>query len=58
MKRRRGREIPPFWVSFALHSPKNGIEYLTPCKIIILRDKLIPQWFFSILTLTYPPPPP
>ena len=44
----------PFWGLFAQHTPRHDIGCLTPCKIIILRDKMIPKLFiFSPLT---PPP--
>ena len=34
---------PPFWGSFAEHTPTSGIGCLTPCKIIILGHKALPQ---------------
>ena len=39
---------PPFfyWGSFAQHTPRHDIGCLTPCKIIIMPDKAIPQWIF------------
>ena len=43
IKRRCGRCIPPFWGSFAYHTPRYGFCRLTPCKIIILGQKIITQ---------------
>ena len=37
---------PPFLGSFAQHTPRHDIGCPTPCKIIILPNKTIPQWIF------------
>ena len=34
---------PPFLGSFAYHTPRYGTGCPTPCKIIILGEKMIPQ---------------
>ena len=34
---------PPFWGSFAYDTPMYGTGCPTPCKIIILGEKMIPQ---------------
>ena len=34
---------PPFWGSFAYDTPRYGTGCPTPCKIMILGEKMIPQ---------------
>ena len=34
---------PPFWGSFAYHTPRYGTGCPTPCRIIILGEKMIPH---------------
>ena len=40
---------PPFWGSFAQHTPRHDIGCPTHCKIIILPNKTIPPMDFLIL---------
>ena len=49
---------PTFLPSFAWDTPRYGTRCLTPFKIIILGEKMMPQWIFSILTPLTPLPPP
>ena len=54
----RAPYTPLFGGSFMEHTPKHDIGCLTPCKTIILRDKLSSNEFFDFDPSTPPPPLP
>ena len=47
IKRRHGCHKPPFGGLFVKHTPKHDIGCLTPYKIIIMGDKIVPWRIFQ-----------